>query len=54
LEVGSPGANNQSSVSVFVERTSHLVLLAKMEDATAASAPTGFSAKLNSMVAPLR
>jgi IS30 family transposase len=32
------GAGNQSSVGVLVERTSRLVLLAKMEDATAASA----------------
>jgi transposase, IS30 family len=48
------GANNQSSVGVLVERTSRLVLLAKMEDATAASALAGFSAKLNSLVAPLR
>jgi IS30 family transposase len=48
------GANDQSSVGVLVERTSRLVLLAKMEDATAASALAGFSAKLNSIVAPLR
>ncbi|MGF6609270.1 IS30 family transposase [Paraburkholderia sp. WSM4175] len=48
------GAGNQSSVGVLVERTSRLVLLAKMEDATAASALAGFSAKLNSIVAPLR
>jgi IS30 family transposase len=48
------GANNQSSVGVLVERTSRLVLLAKMEDATATSALAGFSAKLNSIVAPLR
>jgi len=48
------GENNQSSVGVLVERTSRLVLLAKMEDATAASALAGFSAKLNSIVAALR
>ena len=30
------------------------MLLAKMEDATAASALTGFSAKLNSIVEPMR
>ena len=41
------GAGNQSSVGVLVERTSRLVLLAKMEDATAESALAGFSAKLN-------
>jgi IS30 family transposase len=43
------GAGNQSSVGVLVERTSRLVLLAKMEDATAASALAGFTAKLNSI-----
>ena len=48
------GAGNQSSVGVLVERSSRLVLLAKMEDATAASALTGFSAKLNSIVEPMR
>ena len=48
------GAGNKSSVSVLVERTSRLVLLARMEDATAASALAGFSAKLNSIAAPLR
>jgi IS30 family transposase len=48
------GAGNQSSVGVLVERTSRLVLLAKMDDATAASALAGFSAKLNSIAAPLR
>ena len=30
------GAGNKSSVGVLVERTSRLVLLAKMDDATAA------------------
>ncbi|BCQ28137.1 hypothetical protein NK8_63260 (plasmid) [Caballeronia sp. NK8] len=48
------GANNASSVGVLVERTSRLVLLAKMEDATAASALAGFSTKLNSIAEPLR
>ena len=48
------GAGNQSSVGVLVERSSRLVLLAKMHDATAASALAGFSAKLNSIAAPLR
>src|SRR3984893_5475896 len=42
------GAGNQSSVGVLVERTSRLVLLAQMEDATAASALAGFSAKFDS------
>jgi len=41
-------------VGVLVERTSRLVLLARMGDATAASALAGFTAKLNSIAAPLR
>jgi IS30 family transposase len=48
------GAGNKSSVGVLVERSSRLVLLAKMEDATAAAALAGFTAKLNSIAAPLR
>ena len=48
------GAGNKSSVGVLVERTSRLVLLGKMDDATTASALAGFSAKLNSIAAPLR
>jgi IS30 family transposase len=48
------GAGNKSSVGVLVERSSRLVLLAKMDDATAASALAGFSSKLNSIAAPLR
>ena len=48
------GAGNKSSVGVLVERTSRLVLLAKMDDATAASALAGFSAKLNSIPASMR
>lgn len=48
------GAGNKSSVGVLVERTSRLVLLAKMDDATAASALAGFSRKLNSIAEPMR
>ena len=48
------GAGNKSSVGVLVERSSRLVLLARMEDATAASALAGFTAKLNQIAAPLR
>jgi IS30 family transposase len=47
------GAGNRSSVGVLVERTGRLVLLARMDDATAASALAGFFAKLKSMAAPL-
>ncbi len=48
------GAGNKSSVGVLVERSSRLVLLAKMSDAAAASALAGFSAKLNAIAAPMR
>jgi IS30 family transposase len=48
------GAGNKSSVGVLVERTSRLVLLARMEDATAAAALAGFTVKLDSIVAPMR
>ncbi len=48
------GTGNKSSVGVLVERTSRLVLLAKMDDATAASALAGFAAKLNLIAAPMR
>jgi IS30 family transposase len=48
------GAGNKSSVGVLVERSSRLVLLARMENATAASALAGFTAKLNSIAAPMR
>ena len=48
------GAGNKSAVGVLVERTTRLVLLAWMPDATAESALAGFTAKLNSIAAPLR
>lgn len=48
------GAENKSAVGVLVERTTRLVLLAKMADATAASALQAFSAKLNAIAEPLR
>lgn len=48
------GAANASAVGVLVKRSSRLVLLAKMDDATAASALAGFTAKLNAIAAPLR
>ncbi|MDE2078697.1 MAG: IS30 family transposase [Burkholderiales bacterium] len=48
------GAGNKSSVGVLVERSSRLVLLTRMEDATAASALAGFTAKLNAIAAPMR
>ena len=48
------GAGNKSSVGVLVERTSRLVLLARMENASAAAALAGFTAKLNAIAAPMR
>lgn len=48
------GAGNKSSVGVLVERTTRLVLLARMPDATAESALAGFTAKLHQIAAPLR
>jgi IS30 family transposase len=48
------GARNRSSVGVLVERSTRLVVLAKMQDATAASALLGFTAKLNAIAAPMR
>jgi IS30 family transposase len=48
------GAGNKSSVGVLVERTSRLVLLARMEEATAAAALAGFTVKLNAIAAPMR
>lgn len=48
------GAGNRSSVGVLVERSGRLVLLAKMDDATAESALAGFTMKLRSIAEPLR
>lgn len=48
------GARNQSSVGVLVERQSRLVLLAKMENATAEAALRDFTKKLNSIAEPMR
>jgi transposase, IS30 family len=48
------GAGNRSAVGVLVERSSRLVMLAKMADATAASALEGFTAKLRSIAKPMR
>jgi IS30 family transposase len=48
------GAGNKSAVGVLVERKSRLVLLARMQDATAATALAAFTAKLQSIATPLR
>ena len=48
------GAGNRSAVAVLLERSSRLVLLAKMPDASAASALDAFTAKLQSIATPMR
>lgn len=48
------GAFNRSAVGVLVERTSRMVLLAHMPDATAESALAGFTLKLRSIATPMR
>jgi IS30 family transposase len=48
------GANNRSAVGVLVERTTRLVLLAWMPDATAESALAAFTAKLHGIAQPMR
>jgi transposase, IS30 family len=48
------GAANRSAVGVLVERSTRLVLLAKMPDASAESALAAFTAKLNDIAQPLR
>lgn len=48
------GAANRSAVGVLVERSSRLVMLIKLADATAAAALEGFTAKLHSIAEPMR
>ena len=48
------GAGNKSAVGVLVERSSRLVLLARMDNATAEAALSAFTAKLQSIAAPMR
>jgi IS30 family transposase len=48
------GAFNRSAVGTLVERTTRLVILARMPDASAASALAGFTAALNKVAEPLR
>ena len=48
------GARNQSSVGTLVERTSRLVLLARMPDATAEGALAGFTSALNRVHGSMR
>ena len=48
------GAANKSAVGVLVERTTRLVMLAKLPDATADSVLAAFTYKLNQVAAPLR
>ena len=48
------GVGNKPTVGVLVERSTRLVPLARMPDATAESALAAFTAKLNHVTAPLR
>lgn len=48
------GAGNKSAVGVLVERSSRLVLLARMPDASAESALAAFTLKLRSVAEPMR
>ena len=48
------GAGDRSAVGVLLERSSRLVMLIKLTDATAASALEGFTAKLRSIAEPMR
>jgi IS30 family transposase len=49
-----PKLTTKPSVGVLVERGSRLVLLARMEEATEASALAAYTAKLNQLAASLR
>ena len=48
------GAANKSAIGVLVERTTRLVLLSKMPDASAESALAAFTFKLNQIAEPMR
>jgi len=48
------GAFNRSAVGTLVERSSRLVMLARMENASAAAALEGFSRVLNGVPEPMR
>lgn len=48
------GVDNHSSLGVLVERSTRLVLLCKMPDATAESSLAAFTARLHQVAQPLR
>jgi transposase, IS30 family len=48
------GAGNASAVGVLLERSSRMVMLCRMPDATAQAALAAFTFKLNSIAQPLR
>lgn len=48
------GAHNRSAVGVLVERSTRLVLLCRMPDATAESALAAFTSKLRQVAPPMR
>jgi IS30 family transposase len=48
------GAFNRSAVGTLVERSSRLVMLVRMENASTAAAPEGFSRVLNGIPEPMR
>lgn len=51
--ISHQGCGSRSAVGVLVERSSRLVMLSKLDDATAASALEGFTARLRCIAEPM-